>query len=248
VGECENGVAAVEFIERHRPDLVLLDVQMPGLDGLEVVRRVGPERMPAVVFVTAFDEFAIPAFDLAAVDYVVKPFTDERLLRAVDRAVTRRVEHTAAESLGRLVHVLAHELPASTLAPRGPMAGGAGVAPAPHPSRYRLRFLVSIGTRDAVIHASEIQRIQANGYYATLVTHDRKEYLVRTPLDQLERELDPAVFIRVHRSAIVSLGEVRGTERTTHRSTVIVLRDGTRVPVSRSRRESVLQALGAGAS
>jgi two-component system LytT family response regulator len=80
------------------------------------------------------------------------------------------------------------------------------------------------------------------------VTHDRKEYLVRTPLDQLERELDPAVFIRVHRSAIVSLGEVRGTERTTHRSTVVVLRDGTRVPVSRSRRESVLQALGAGAS
>jgi two-component system LytT family response regulator len=165
VGECENGVAAVEFIERHRPDLVLLDVQMPGLDGLEVVRRVGAERMPPVIFVTAFDEFAIAAFDLAAVDYVVKPFTDERLLRAVDRALTRRVEHTAAESLGRRVHVLAHELPASTLAPRGPMAGGAavGVAPAPHPSRYRLRFLVSIGTRDAVIHASEIQRIQANG-------------------------------------------------------------------------------------
>jgi two-component system LytT family response regulator len=124
------------------------------------------------------------------------------------------------------------------------MVPGTSLAPAPHPSRYRLRFLVSIGTRDAVIHASEIQRIQANGYYATLVTHDRKEYLVRTPLDQLERELDPGIFIRVHRSSIVSLGEVRGTERTAPRGTALVLRDGTRVRVSRSRREALERRLG----
>jgi two-component system LytT family response regulator len=108
-----------------------------------------------------------------------------------------------------------------------------------------VRFLVSIGTRDAVIHASEIQRIHANGYYATIVTHDRREYLIRTPLDQLERELDPALFLRVHRSAIVSLGEVRGTERHAGRNTLVVLRDGARVAVSRARREAVLQVLGA---
>jgi two-component system, LytTR family, response regulator len=115
------------------------------------------------------------------------------------------------------------------------------------PSRWRERFLVSAGTRDAVVHASEIERIRANGYYASLVTHDGKEYLVRTPLDQLEGELDPSVFLRVHRSAIVSLREVRGVERTARRSTVVVLRDGTRVPLSRSRREAVLVALGGSA-
>jgi two-component system, LytTR family, response regulator len=245
VGECEDGAAAVEFIERHHPDVVLLDVQMPGVDGLEVLRRVGPERMPAVVFVTAFDEFAIQAFDLAAVDYVVKPFTDDRLLRAVGRALTRHVEHVAARSLGRLFDALAHELPAAH--PAAYTAAHAAPAPprAAAPAGFRARFLVAIGPRDAVIHASEVQRIQANGYYATLVTHDRKEYLVRTPLDQLERELDPALFIRVHRSSIVSLGEVRGTERTAGRGTAVVLRDGSRVPVSRSRREAVFHVLGA---
>jgi two-component system LytT family response regulator len=98
--------------------------------------------------------------------------------------------------------------------------------------------------RDAVIHASEIIRIRASGCYASLVTQDRKEYLVRTPLDQLERELDPSHFVRVHRSAIVSLREVRGVERTARRSAIVVLRDGTRVPLSRSRRVAVLMALG----
>jgi two-component system LytT family response regulator len=238
IGECEDGMAAVDFIDRRRPDLVLLDVQMPGLDGLEVVRRLGAERMPPVIFVTAFDEFAIAAFDLAAVDYVVKPFTDDRLLRAVDRALARQAERTATRSLNRLVEVLTHELPAAT-------SGGQVALPAPSRQRFRVRFLVSIGTRDAVIHASEIQRIHANGYYATIVTHDRREYLIRTPLDQLERELDPALFLRVHRSAIVSLGEVRGTERHAGRNTLVVLRDGARVAVSRARREAVLQVLGA---
>jgi two-component system LytT family response regulator len=211
---------------------------MPGVDGLEVVRRVGAEHMPTVVFVTAFDEFAIAAFDLAAVDYVVKPFTDERLLRAVDRALARHAEHSAAQSLDRLVGVLSNELPAVG------RVGGPAAPPLPA-AGFRVRFLVSTGMRDAVIHASEVQRLQANGYYATLVTHDRKEYLVRTPLDQLERELDPAAFVRVHRSAIVSLAEVRGTERAARRGMAILLRDGTRVPLSRSRRAAVLRTLGA---
>jgi two-component system LytT family response regulator len=243
IGECENGTTAVDFIERHRPDLVLLDVQMPGLDGLGVVSRVGVERMPIVIFVTAFDEHAIAAFELAAVDYIVKPFTDERLMRALDRALERRAERTAVRSLGRLVDALARELPESGLTPSHGAAAYAGATRAP---RFRERFLVSIGARDAVVHASEISWIRANGYYASLVTHDRKAYLVRTPLDQLERELDPASFIRVHRSAIVGVGEVRGVERTASRGTMIVLRDGTRVPVSRSRREAALRALGAG--
>jgi two-component system LytT family response regulator len=112
------------------------------------------------------------------------------------------------------------------------------------PRRFRSRFLVSIGARDTVIHAAEIAWIRANGYYATLVLLDRREFLVRLPLDQLENELDPAAFIRVHRSAIVSLQDIRGLERVGTRSTVAILRSGSRIPVSRSRRDALVRALG----
>jgi two-component system LytT family response regulator len=241
VGECTNGLAAVDYIRREQPDLVVLDVRMPGLSGVDVVRQIGPEAMPLVVFVTAYDSFAIRAFELAAVDYVVKPFSDERLMKAIDRVLARHADRVAAGTLRRLVDAFEHEVPDVVRGTSASASRSTG------PSRWRERFLVSAGTRDAVVHASEIARIRANGYYASLVTHDRKEYLVRTPLDQLERELDPGIFVRVHRSAIVSLREVRGVERTARRSTVVVLQDGTKVPLSKSRREAVLIALGGSA-
>lgn len=238
VGECGDGRTAAEFIAQDPPDLVLLDVQMPGFDGIEVVRRVGPEAMPLVVFVTAFDDFAASAFELAAIDYVVKPFTDARLMHAVDRALARRAERTARASLVQVLDLLERDRPFDG-SPRPASAVGA------FPSPHRERFLVRVGTRDSVVHVSEIAWIRASGYYASLVTHDRKEYLVRLPLDQLERELSSAAFLRVHRSAIVALGEVRGVERVPGRAASVVLRAGTRVPISRSRREVVLRALGA---
>lgn len=239
VGECDNGLAALELIGRHPRALVLLDVQMPGLDGLEVVRRLGPHVVPLIIFVTAYDTFAISAFELAAVDYVVKPFSDERLLRAVDRALLRRDEQTAARTLIRLAQLVDRETANRRLAAVREVRHLPGGSPP-----FRERFLVSIGTKDAVIHTSEISWIRASGYYASLVTHDRREYLVRLPLDQLDGELDPQAFIRVHRSAIVCLTEVRGLERIASTATVVVLRNGARVPVSRSRREALLRALG----
>jgi two-component system LytT family response regulator len=234
LGECGDGETAVRFIAQQPVDLVLLDVQMPGLDGIDVVRRVGPESMPLVVFVTAFDNFATSAFDLAAVDYVVKPFTDARLMRAVDRALARHAERAARSSLTHLLALIGHDR-ASDAPPTGVHT----------PSSHRERFLVRVGAKDAVVHVSEISWIKANDYYARLVTHDGKEYLVRLPLDQLERELNPSAFLRIHRSAIVALGEVRGVERVPGRPTAVVLRTGTRISVSRSRREVVFRALGA---
>ncbi|HEX6534824.1 MAG TPA: LytTR family DNA-binding domain-containing protein [Gemmatimonadaceae bacterium] len=241
IGEAANGLTAWELLAQRPVDLLVLDIQMPGLDGIELLRRLGTESAPAVILVTAFDRFAIEAFELAAVDYVIKPFTDERLMLAVDRAVERRDSRGAARTLGRLVDALTLTLSDSHV--------GVPLNDAASPgARFRERFLVSIGSKDAVIHASEIAWIRASGYYASLITHDGKEYVVRTPLEQLERELDPNVFVRIHRSAIVCLAEVRGLERTAGRGTIVVLKSGTRIPVSRSRREALVRQLGGAGS
>jgi two-component system, LytTR family, response regulator len=232
VAECDNGLAAVELIARHSPDLALLDVQMPGIDGIEVARQIGAAAMPMVVFVTAFDEFAISAFEAAAVDYVVKPFSDERLMIAVDRVLARRDAHTAMQELARLMDLVARETRVGPSAARACM---------------RERFLVSIGRKNAVIHAHEIAWIRASGYYVTFITSDRKEYLARMALDQLESELDPAKFLRVHRSAIVALSEIHEVDRGPGGVRALVLKNRERIPISKSRRDAVFSALGRGA-
>jgi two-component system, LytTR family, response regulator len=240
VAECDNGLEAVELISRWHPDLLVLDVQMPGLNGLDVARRIGASEMPMVVFVTAFDEFAIAAFEMAAVDYVVKPFSDERLMLALDRALARRTADVAATELSRLLDLVARE----TRTPRPVELEKRTVVSTPTRERFRERFLVSVGRRNAVVHANDVAWIRANGYYATLVTRDRREYLVRVPLEQLERELDPEKFLRVHRSAIVGLSEIHGLERGTGGARVVVLHAGERIPISKSRRDTVFHALG----
>jgi two-component system LytT family response regulator len=242
VGECDNGFTAVDLITHDHPDLVLLDVQMPGIDGLEVVRRVGLTEMPMVIFVTAFDEFAISAFEMAAVDYIVKPFSDDRLMLALDRSLARRAADTAVNELGRLLDLVARE----TASPRAPERRTSTQRPSQNGQPFRERFLVSIGRKNAVIAATDIAWIRASGYYATLVTNERKEYLVRVPLDQLERELDSSKFLRVHRSAIVRLADIHEVERGVGGARVVVLGNGERIPVSKSRRDAVFQALGRG--
>jgi two-component system LytT family response regulator len=218
-GECDDGMAAAELIEHEAVDIVLLDAQSTDIDALSIARRIPVESMPVLVVFTSIDSLASAAFEFAAVDCLLKPFTTERLMLAVDRALARCAKRSALSALA-LVN--------ASGAPRG----------------FRARFLVSIGPRDTVIHANEVAWIRANGYYAALVMLDRKEFLVRLPLDQLEDELDPAAFIRIHRSAIVNVQDIRGLERTTPRSTVVILRSGSRVPVSRSRRDALVRALG----
>jgi two-component system LytT family response regulator len=252
VGECRSGTEAVRAILELAPDVVLLDVQMPGLDGLGVVREVGAERMPAVVFVTAYDEFAVRAFEVAAVDYVVKPYTDERLARALDRALERRAERRAAGLQRQLLALLG-----GGGAVRAASATGAGAPPHDHdgadPAAARnrnvpaapwlSRLLVTVGTRSIVVPVGEVTWIRADDYYASVFTGGTA-YLLREPLTDLERRLDPREFLRVHRSAIVRLAAVRALERTAQGRLVVLLRDGTRVPVSRARRDAVVGALG----
>lgn len=243
VDECRNGTEAVRAIRELDPHVVLLDVQMPGLDGFGVIREIGVERMPAVVFVTAYDEHALSAFDVAAVDYVVKPFTDERLHRAMDRALARRSERRAAEVQRQLLALLGGPWSGPVVpAAVAPQAAEAPPASTPLPA-YLTRLLVSVGTRSVVVPVDSVSWIRADDYYASVFAGGTA-YLIRESLAELERRLDPREFVRVHRSAIVRLAVVRALDRPPNGRFELVLHDGTRVPVSRSRHAAVVRLLG----
>ncbi|HEV7704214.1 MAG TPA: LytTR family DNA-binding domain-containing protein [Gemmatimonadaceae bacterium] len=234
IAECRNGKEAVAAIRRERPDLVLLDVQMPGLDGLGVVRTIGAKEMPCVVFITAFDEFAVRAFEVAAVDYVVKPYTVERLSVAMDRAISRIRERRVTVAHERLLEALGD---GSAL----PRAQVAIESEAPAKS-YAERLVVSIGSRSVVIPIEEVTLLQADGYHVVVFTAGGR-YLLRESLHTLEERLDPARFQRAHRSTIVRVGAVRSVERAKPDQIVLQMADGTRVPVSRSRRAAMMKGL-----
>jgi two-component system LytT family response regulator len=186
--------------------------------------------LPAIVFVTAFDDFAVRAFEHAAVDYVVKPFTDDRLLQAIDRAIARRAGEHAARVQEQLRALLA-------------VADGATAATEPVSSAPLNRLLVNVGTRSIVVPLEDVTWIQADDYCATVFAGGRS-YVLRESLNELERRLNAAEFIRAHRSAIVRVDAVQALERSSTGAMHCVLRDGTRVPVSRSRRDAVTAALG----
>ena len=231
VAECANGLEAVAAIAANAPDLVVLDVQMPGLDGLEVVRRVGADAMPPAVFVTAHDAYAVRAFELAAVDYVLKPYTEGRVRAAVERGLDRLNERGAARTLHRLLEALGTAAPNAEARVASLSGGG-----------FLRRILATAGRRGVVIPVDDILWIGADDYCATINTTAGKS-VVRESLGELERRLDPDHFIRIHRSAIVRLGAVRGVRRD-ERGGWLELLDGSVVPVSRSRLRAVVKALG----
>ena len=233
VGTAGNGTEAVEQIRSLKPDLVFLDVQMPGKTGVEVVREIGPEAMPATIFVTAFDQFAVQAFDVAAVDYLVKPFDDERLEAAFERARSR----LALEGLGQL-----RERLLSVLQP--PSDAVAQPAPAhPRTSEYLQRLAVESRGKVQSIPVEQIDYIVQSGPYAELHSNGRR-HLIREAMQTLEERLDPQKFMRVHRSMIVRLDLVEALHRGTGGDYEVQLKGGARVKVSRSRREALERWLG----
>jgi two-component system LytT family response regulator len=233
VGTAANGIEAVEQIRALKPDLVFLDVQMPGKTGVEVVREIGPDAMPATIFVTAFDQFAVQAFDVAAVDYLVKPFDDERLEAAFERARSR----LALEGLGQLREKLLAVL-------QSPSDAGAQSAPAhPHTPEYLQRIAVEMRGKVQSIPVDQIDYIVQSGPYAELHSNGRR-HLIREAMQTLEDRLDPQKFMRVHRSMIVRLDLVEALHRGTGGDYEVQLKGGTRVRVSRSRREALERWLG----
>ena len=230
VGEAENGLAAIAAIRRLRPDLVFLDIQMPGRTGLEVLREIGPEAMPATILVTAYDQYALAAFDLAAVDYLLKPFDDERFEQAFHRA--RRL--IAFEEIGRLRDRLLAVLEHAGAAPPPARPAGGG---------YLERIPVTTAGETRVIPVREIEYITASGPYARLHAGGQR-YVIREAMQVLEESLDPARFMRIHRSAIVRVDLVESLHRGAGGEYRVQLRGGVRLRVSRTRREALQRRLG----
>ena len=213
VAECTNGAEALVAVETQLPDLIFLDVQMPEIDGFEVVRRIGAERMPAVVFITAYDEFAVRAFEASAVDYLMKPVGPERFAAAMRRVRERQGEAAAVIRVAELQALLTQAAPLIT------------------------PLMVTTVKGVLRIDPTEIDWIGADDYYAVLHIGNR-HYLLRESLASLETRLPRGAFVRVHRSAIVNCRSVRELRRG-----AVILHDGTRVSTSRRRRAAVSATL-----
>ncbi len=217
VGECASGREAVAAIRSLSPDLVFLDVQMPGLDGFGVVEAVGVAHMPTTIFVTAYDTHALRAFDAQALDYLLKPIDDERFDTAVERAKRRVAERLAGDGGGRLAAALA-EL------------------------RTR-RLLIKDRGRVVILNEADVDWVEAEGDYVRVHTAGRG-HLLRETMSAMAERLDPTHFARIHRSAIVNVSRIRELKPHPNREYTVVLRDGTRLRLSRGYRDALKGHLG----
>ncbi|NMO22724.1 response regulator transcription factor [Pyxidicoccus fallax] len=221
-GEAADGTEALERIESLRPDLLVLDVQMPGLTGFEVLEALGPEDAPAVIFSTAYDAFALKAFEAHAVDYLLKPYDAGRFGRALDKAHALLVG--GKKDSGKLRALL-----------EDPARAG--------PARPLERLVVKVGEAWVPLKLDSVRRLSSEDKYVRLHT-DQGEHLIRQSLRALEERLDPERFVRVHRGDIVNLDAVARLEPWTHGDGILILVDGSTVVLSRTWRETFLARWG----
>ena len=243
VGECVDGTAAVDAIQRHAPDVVFMDVEMPGLNGFDVLDRIDAATMPVVVFVTSLDSHAVRAFEVKALDYVLKPFAEERLIAALDRARALIQERRNGELGRRLVNfvrdwqsggqrdriidsALDHEQPLAEI----PRASSAFIR----------RFAVRSDGRVRFVPATDVDWIEADGNYMVLHVGDAQHRL-RASLSGLTVELDPKQFVRIHRSVIVNVGRIREVQPWFGGDYIAILQTGAKLRVSRLRAPSLLR-------
>jgi two-component system, LytTR family, response regulator len=217
VAECANGRDAIQAIEASVPDLVFLDIQMPQIDGFEVLATIGVGRVPVVVFVTSYDQFALRAFEAQALDYLMKPFDDQRFDTTLQRARERLGDRQGTD-VDRRLRALLEEV-------RGDRA-------------YLQRLAVPSGNRTVFVRVQEIDWIGAERNYIRVYVGGRG-HLLRESLTHIEAELDPAMFCRIHRSIIVNIDRIQSVESTFHGEYVVVLHDGTKLTSGRSYRETL---------
>jgi two-component system LytT family response regulator len=233
VGEAASGREALALIRKHSPDLVFLDIQMPELDGFGVLENIDAEQLPAIVFVTAFDQYALKAFEFHALDYLLKPFDDARFEKALRRAKLQVGQRELKDLSQRLVALL---------------SGRESTAPSSTPVRqpqYLSRLLIKSAGRVFFLKTDEIDYVQAEDYYVKLHV-GRKGHLLRETMNEMEAKLDPAKFLRIHRSTIVNIERIRELQQHFNGEYIVVLHDGTEHKLSRSRREQLQTLLKSG--
>lgn len=230
IGACGDGKRALELIRTRRPDIAFLDIEMPERGGVEVVEALLPEELPTIVFVTAYSHHAPKAFEIEALDYVVKPFSDDRFFAALERAKRRVREQRVGELAGKMASLSAE------LDDRAQELGSV------EKTAYLHRIRVATGDRSLILKPSEVVWIESCDYYARLHTA-RGSHLTRTSLASFEEQLDPRHFARVHRGAIVNLDCVTEVRRLIKGRRTLSLTDGSKLRVSRSRQKVVEERL-----
>ena len=244
VGEARNGREAVAVIRHERPELLYLDIQMPELDGFGVLAELAPAEVPVVVFVTAYDAHALRAFEVHALDYLLKPFSDERFAESLGVA-KHQVRQRRAGALGQqLSALLQGEDDPTAASPAPPSAVSSDTDSASAEGEpYLDRLMVPTSRGTVFIRAEQIDWIEADDYYAKLHVSGRS-YLLRETMQSLASRLDPRRFVRTHRSAIVNIDRIATLQPYFRGAHVLTLKDGTQVMLSRSRRPSFERAIG----
>lgn len=227
VREAGDGDATVALIRGWQPDALLLDIQMPGLDGFEVIDAVGADAMPPTVFVTAYDAHAIRAFAVSAVDYLLKPFDEERFTAAWVKLERTRATGALAEEARRFAKLLT--------AASGPDRAAPATA-------FPERFVVKTNDRTSLVQVNDVRWMQSDGNYVDLITASGK-HTIRETLASVESRLDPAKFVRVHRRVIVAISFIKELQPWFGGDQILILLDGTKLRVSRTRREAVAARL-----
>jgi len=224
IDECRNGREAVKAVNSLAPDLIFLDIQMPEMDGFEVIANVGAERINAIIFVTAFDQYALKAFEVHALDYLLKPFDDARFNKALQQAKSQ-IEQREINKISKKLLALLEDRESKQ----------------EHSARekiYLTRLMIKLANRVVLLKVNEIDWIEADGNYAKLHV-GRKAHLLREKMHDLEAQLNPQNFIRIHRSIIVNLERIKELHPHFNGDYIVVLEGGVQLKLSRSRREQL---------
>jgi two-component system LytT family response regulator len=229
IAEASNGREALDLIRKHDPDLVFLDIQMPGMDGFDVLRALAPKDMPAIVFVTAFDDYAIKAFEAHALDYLLKPIEDSRLSEALERVRENRDRKQAVSHRRSLLDLVSQITGQPVRNMRELKARGVDQLK----RKETPRLAIKDGSRTTWVNQRDIQWIDAAGDYMC-VHADGETYIMRMTMKQLEKELDPTVLQRIHRSTIVNIGQVKEMQAHINGEYFLTLKCGEKVKLSRS--------------
>jgi two-component system LytT family response regulator len=236
IAQCSNGQEALLAIAEHAPDLVFLDIQMPGMDGFEVIGNLQADNMPMVIFVTAFDEYAVDAFKVHAVDYVLKPIDDDRLHEAIERAVMHHAQEESARTKEKLVEMVMGMTGASASSIEQ-MAENDDV-----PRQWPEKLSIKDGSDIQFIRVADIQWVDAAGDYMCIHAQG-KTHIMRITMKQLEAMLNPAEFLRIHRSTIVNSQYITAAQTLNNSEYLLTLEGGSQLKVSRSYRDKVRHLL-----